>query len=163
MKRLILMRHAKSSWGDPMQEDHARPLNGRGRRSATAVGDWLRSGNYEPDQVLSSSSARTRETLECTRITAPATFLDALYHASAAAMLAALKRAEGNCTLMLGHNPGIAWFAQEMVDTAPNHPRFADYPTCATLIADFPINDWADLTPGTGQVVNFITPRELTD
>lgn len=162
MRRLILMRHAKSSWGDPALDDHARPLNGRGKRSAEALGKWLKANNYLPDQVLSSSSARTCETFERLRIDAPAEFLDELYHAGAEDMLMALRKARGQSVLMLGHNPGIAWFAQHLVAQAPDHPRFDDYPTCATLVVDFPVSDWADLRPGTGQVVDFVIPRELT-
>ena len=60
-RRLILMRHAKSSWDNPFAEDHQRPLNGRGKRSAKAIGEWLRAQGYLPDQILSSSATRTRE------------------------------------------------------------------------------------------------------
>lgn len=161
--RLILMRHAKSSWDNPLLDDHQRSLNGRGRRSALAVGDWLRDNNYLPDQILSSSSTRTKETCAGLKLTANARYLDTLYHASADRMLTVLKSATGQCVLVLGHNPGIAWFAQELVAAPPSNPRFHDYPTCATLIADFPIDDWNSLRPGTGKVVDFIIPRDLTD
>ena len=60
--RLILMRHTKSSWDDPWQGDHARRLNGRGRRSAEALGNWLRAKGHLPDVALSSDAVRTQET-----------------------------------------------------------------------------------------------------
>ena len=60
--RLILMRHAKSSWDSPGLDDHERPLNGRGCRSAKAIGAWLNDHGYLPDLVLSSDAERTRET-----------------------------------------------------------------------------------------------------
>ncbi len=159
--RLILMRHAKSSWGDPTQDDHQRPLNGRGRRSAEAIGNWLRAENIMPDQMLVSSAARTKETSERLDMEAEKTVLDALYLASPGIMLEILKRASGQCVLMLGHNPGTAWLARDLVAKPPQHPRFADYPTCATLVVDFDIAQWDDLKPGTGTVVDFVTPREL--
>jgi phosphohistidine phosphatase len=162
-RRLILMRHAKSSWGDPMLSDHARPLNGRGRRSATALGHWLRKHDYLPDQVLCSSSVRTRETLDRLKLDAPTRFLDSLYHASPATMFKELNRAKGACVLMLGHNPGIAGFAEDLVSHAPDHPRFADYPTCATLVVDFDVNDWSDMTQASGAPLAFVIPRELTE
>ena len=59
MRRLVLMRHAKSSWGDPGLDDHDRPLNKRGKRSAEALGDWLRAQTIVVDEALVSSSART--------------------------------------------------------------------------------------------------------
>ena len=60
--RLILTRHAKSSWDSPVAGDHARPLNERGRKSAKAIGQWLSGKGYEPVLVLSSDAERTRET-----------------------------------------------------------------------------------------------------
>lgn len=156
------MRHAKSSWDDPNLDDHARPLNGRGKVSARVLGDWLRERNYIPDQVLSSSSARTRETFAGLGILCDATFTNRLYHAGPEQMLEVLQGAERPTVLMLGHNPGIAWFAQNLVAAPPPHPRFDDYPTCATLVADFDIEDWTALRPGSGKAVDFIIPRELT-
>ena len=61
--RLILMRHAKSSWNKPVS-DHERELNGRGRASARAMGNWLRENDFLPKEALISSSERTRETFE---------------------------------------------------------------------------------------------------
>ena len=160
-RRLILMRHAKSSWANPAQEDKIRPLNGRGKRSAEVLGNWLRENNYIPDQILTSSSTRTRETCERLGLDAERSFLDTLYHAGSGQMMSILKQATGQCVLMLGHNPGIAWFAHDLVASPPEHPRFGDYPTCATLVVDFPAEAWSDLKPGTGQVLDFVIPREL--
>lgn len=161
-KTLILMRHAKSDWNDPLLDDHERPLNGRGRVSAKALGDWLRIKSILPDQALISSAVRTRETFARLGVTCDAIFTDALYHASEARMLTELKGASGETVLMLGHNPGIAGFAHDLVQTPPNHARFYDYPTCATLVAEFDIDRWADLDPCTGSVREFVIPRELT-
>lgn len=162
MKRLILMRHAKSAWDDPLQEDHERVLNGRGRVSARVVGEWLKTKNYVPDQVLSSSAARTRETFSRLGILCDVQFLDKLYLAEAHVMLDVLRGAKGETILMLGHNPGIAWFAQNIVQVPPPHGRFYDYPTCATLIAEFDVEDWRDIGTGRGHAVDFVIPRELT-
>lgn len=162
MKQLILIRHAKSSWDDPLQEDHARPLNGRGRVSARVVGEWLRAKNYVPDQVISSSSARTRETFSRLGFLCDTQFMDKLYHAGPDIMLDVLRGAKGDRVLMLGHNPGIAWFAQNIVQVAPPHSRFYDYPTCATLIAEFAVDAWHEVGTGSGTAVEFVIPRELT-
>ena len=160
-RRLIVMRHAKSSWDHPGLRDHDRPLNGRGRRSAAALGRWLRDEGYLPDQILSSTSARTRETCLRLGLDAPADYLPALYHAAPSDMFGALRGSTGQCVLMLGHNPGIAGFAEALMAVPPDHPRFPDYPTCATLVADFDLSDWRDLEPGTGRAVAFVIPREL--
>jgi phosphohistidine phosphatase len=111
--------------------------------------------------MLVSSAQRTKETCERLMLEAEIAILDALYLASPGTMLGVLKRASGQCVLMLGHNPGTAWLARDLVARAPEHPRFSDYPTCATLIVDFAIENWGELKPGSGTVIKFITPREL--
>lgn len=162
MKRLILMRHAKSDWsaGEP---DHQRPLNGRGRRSAKALGDWLRSQGLTPDQALCSSATRTRETLSFLGIDVPTRYENRLYHAGPVAMLNTLREAEGDTVVMIGHNPGIASFAEEIVATPPRHPRFFDYPTGATLVVEFEVDSWPDIEEGTGETRAFVIPRELLE
>src|SRR5690606_1322492 len=93
MKRLVLMRHAKSSWSDPTLEDHARPLNKRGKRDAPWAAERLVSLGFAPDVVLSSDSRRTRQTWKrMAPILPPAdvTFTHALYHAGTDAVEATL-------------------------------------------------------------------------
>lgn len=162
MKRLILMRHAKSDWAAGL-EDHDRPLNARGRRAATALGAWLRQNGHRPDAVLCSSAQRTRETLERLELRAQTAFDPALYLAAPEVLEQAVKRGSGASLLLLAHNPGIAAFAAELMERPVAHPRFEAYPTGATLVADFDIDRWGDLHLGTGRLVDFIVPRSLTD
>lgn len=162
-RTLILTRHAKSSWGTPGQQDHDRPLNKRGRQSAEVLGGWFREQGLQPDQVLSSSSKRTRETYDGLRLKAEADFTDHLYHASADQMLRVLSRASGEVVLMLGHNPGIGAFAVELAVAPSSHPRFYDYPTGATTVLQFGIDDWQQLAWANGKVVDFVIPRELLE
>ncbi|MCY4206990.1 MAG: histidine phosphatase family protein [Roseovarius sp.] len=163
MHRLILVRHAKSSWDSPHDHDHERPLNKRGRRSAKAIGDWLRSRNHVPDMAYVSSSVRTRETFERLEFKCDVAHSIDLYHAGGNEMMHILKNATGGTVLMIGHNPGIGWFAEKLLDKPPRHARFYDYPTCATLIAEFEIDCWRNVEIGSGGVIDFIVPRELTD
>ncbi|HSF64476.1 MAG TPA: histidine phosphatase family protein [Paracoccaceae bacterium] len=165
MKRLILTRHAKSSWDDPLTPDHDRPLNERGKAAAADLGDWLASRGYVPDQVLCSDALRTRKTFSGLAPALPATpVLDlkpALYHAGPDVMLAVLRHATGDCVMMIGHNPGIAEFAHRLVTRAPLHEGFAKYPTGATLVAEFDVGSWAEVQYGTGSTIDFVVPREL--
>lgn len=161
-RTLILMRHAKSSWDDFMQPDHARPLNARGRTSAAAMGEWLTDNNYLPDELLCSTAERTRETYARLGVLAATTrYEDALYHAGADVMLGVLQTAQANTVLMLGHNPGIAYFAEMLAHKPANHPRFSDYPTCATTVLSFDIDSWSDVKFSQGTVLNFAIPREV--
>lgn len=165
MKRLILTRHAKSSWDDPLTPDHDRPLNERGKAAAADLGQWLSSRGYIPDEVLCSDALRTRKTFSGIAPALPATpvleLKPALYHAGPDVMLAVLRHAKGEVVMMIGHNPGIAEFAARIVAQAPLSPDFSRYPTGATLVADFAIDSWADLSFGSGTVDDFIVPREI--
>jgi phosphohistidine phosphatase len=163
--RLILTRHAKSSWDDPLMSDHDRPLNERGKAAAADLGNWLASRGYVPDQVLCSDALRTRKTWSGIAPALPGTpILDlkpALYHAGPDVMLAVLRHATGQTVMMIGHNPGIAEFAHRIVARAPLNPDFQRYPTGATLVVDFAADSWADVAWSMGSVDDFIIPREL--
>lgn len=165
MKRLILTRHAKSSWDDPLTPDHDRPLNERGKAAAADLGQWLASRGYVPDLVLCSDALRTRKTFSGIAPALPGApeleLKPALYHAGADVMLAVLRHAKGDVVMMIGHNPGIADFAAKLVAKAPTNPEFMRYPTGATLVADFAVDDWKDVTFGSGTVDDFIIPREI--
>lgn len=161
--RLILIRHAKSSWGDPDRPDHARVLNSRGRAAATAIGNWLADQGHQPDLILCSDAARTAET--AARISAELpkppelALCRALYLAPAHEMQAILAQQKARCLALIGHNPGIGALAHALVKTPPQHPRFADYPTCATTIIDFSAIRWSALNPGICK--DFLTPHDL--
>lgn len=163
--RLILMRHAKSGWDDPTLDDHDRPLNDRGRRSASAIGKWLSEHRYVPDVVLSSTSQRTRETWGLIQQEVPATevqFLPALYLASPDVILGAIQNTVGAQTLMvLGHNPGTAYLALSISSASPDHAQFQRYPTAATTVFKFDQTSWNDVGPAHGRVLDFVVPRDL--
>lgn len=159
-RRLILMRHAKSSWACA-GPDHERPLNARGHASAQTMGTWLRELGHIPDEVLTSTARRTLDTLDELGFDAPAREVPALYMAEAETMLRVLRGATGRTVLMLGHNPGIADFARQLLVGPPDHGRFIDYPTCATLVARFDLTDWSTLRFETGHPEEFQIPRAL--
>ncbi len=163
MLRLILMRHAKSDWSLGGQSDHDRPLNKRGRASAAALGDWLRQKDLSPEEVMCSSAKRTTETLSGLRLSPdPQTeFVGRLYHAAPRTMLEILNGATSSCVLMVGHNPGICDMAHRLLSVAPDHARFADYPTGSTLVCDFEATDWMSVDWHQGQCVDFVVAREL--
>ncbi|OYU38665.1 MAG: phosphoglycerate mutase [Pseudorhodobacter sp. PARRP1] len=165
MKRLILTRHAKSAWDDPLTPDHDRPLNERGKAAAADLGQWLASRGYVPQKVLCSDAVRTRQTWSGIAPALPATPLmelkPALYHAGVDVMLAVLRHAQADVVMMIGHNPGIAEFAEKLVAQAPLNPEFSRYPTGATLVADFAVDSWDQVGFGQGVTVDFVIPREM--
>ncbi len=163
--RLILIRHAKSSWSDPFADDHARVLNNRGRASARAIGAWMADEGYEPDVVLCSDAARTQETAELilpALKTQPKLQLSArIYHASPDTILAMVQKQTAPVVAVIGHNPGIGMLANGLVRTAPDHRRFSDYPTCASTVIDFDVPKWAEVRQHTGDCKAFVVPRDL--
>ena len=163
MRRLILMRHAKSDWSHG-NSDHDRPLNPRGRGAAEALGNWLRTEGLLPDAVLCSTAARTRET--CALLNLPEScaveHLRQLYLAEPDEIIATLRqRASGDTLLLVAHNPGIAAAAALLLQQTPNQGAFDRYPSGATTVMDFDIDSWADLAPGTGTLHAFTVPKQL--
>lgn len=162
MKRLILMRHAKSDWS-AAGDDHSRPLNARGRKNAPVMGAWLRQSGWIPDEVLCSTATRTRQTLDLLGFgKLPTRFERGLYLADAEEIVTILRTASADTVLLLAHNNGIADCAQALVSDWPDHPRFFDYPTCATALITFDVADWADARLGIGTCAGFAVPRDLS-
>ena len=160
---LVLIRHAKSDWGDSGLRDHARPLAARGRHDAPRMGAWLAAGGYVPQLVLCSDAVRTRETLalmqpewaEAPEIRHAAT----LYAAPPRQLLAALQGVRPRRVALVAHNPGIGRLAADLAAEAPAHPRFHDYPTCAVTVLQFDARDWA--ASDKGRVAAFAIPADL--
>ena len=122
--RLILMRHAKSSWNKP-GSDHERELNGRGRASAQAIGNWLRENDFLPEEALISTSERTRETFKWLEVKPTRErFLEDLYHPSPEKLLCTLKSAQEQTVLIISHNPACVNFAEAM---AKNHQHMKGF------------------------------------
>jgi len=162
LSRLLLMRHAKSSWSDGELTDHERPLNDRGRRAATAIGHALTARGFAPDVIWSSDAKRTRETAMGLIRAIPGAqtvnYASEFYHASAQNVLQFCgKQAEPNQPLMLlGHNPG--WGALHQYFTGQRH----EYPTGACTVLTRKGNDVSDwLNPAAWTYTDLILPRDL--
>ena len=165
MRRLILMRHAKSSWADPGQRDLDRPLNKRGRHAAALLGGWLKKRGYRPGQALVSSARRTQETWAgIVAETGPAEtrYVPELYHAGPDTILEVVRRApDVPLLLVLGHQPGVGASVARLLADAPTDPAFAKYPTGATAVIDFDAATWDEVAWGAGRLVDFVAPRSL--
>ncbi|MFK7987618.1 MAG: histidine phosphatase family protein [Sandaracinaceae bacterium] len=157
MLRVILMRHAKSSWKTDAPTDHARPLNKRGRKAAPKVAAQLARMGWAPELVVSSDSTRTRETFARMELGVEAVFLEDLYHAGPEAVGPILRAFHDKVTsvLLLGHNPGweevLTWLSgsDEELKTG-----------CAALL-ERDVERWADAAGPGWQLRAMIRPREL--
>lgn len=164
-RTLILTRHAKSAWDDPTLEDFDRTLNGRGRKSAVAIGTWLSKAGHLPDLVLVSGARRTVETwsrmADAFPPTATMQSAPALYHGSAEILLNVLRTQSAATIMLIAHNPGIGEFAERILPSPVKHPKFLQYPTGATTVITFSTDSWADIAWGQGHAEDFVVPREL--
>lgn len=177
MKRLILFRHAKSSWDDPGLSDHRRPLAPRGMRAAPAVARWLGERALLPDHVLCSDAVRTRQTWALVEEAwaehgggprADVVIDPDLYLASPRGILAlvAATPPEVDALMVVGHNPGMHDLAATLAvpGGTPAHARLArKFPTAAVAVLDFDAEDWSELGPGQGRLVAFVRPKDLPE
>jgi phosphohistidine phosphatase len=164
MRRVYLLRHAKSSWKRPELADHDRPLAGRGKRAAEAIAKHMRSQQFEPELVLCSSARRARATLE--RIEpalgrAPVRVEGELCGASARELLARLRRLPDDVAsvLVIGHNPGIHELALELAGSAPQ--LAGKFPTAALATLAFHGSAWGELGPEATELVELTRARDL--
>ncbi len=161
-KRLLLLRHAKSSWDDPGLDDHDRPLAPRGRRAAKRIGAHLRSHRTEITLVLCSSAQQARQTLDRLGL-APGEVLidDELYGASAQELLERIRRvADGvEAVMVIGHDPAIHDLAVRLVAGA-DQDAVAVFPTAALATLGY-AGPWSSLGPARCELVEFVRPRDL--
>ncbi|TQM30345.1 SixA phosphatase family protein [Nocardia bhagyanarayanae] len=162
VRTLILMRHGKSSYPDGVG-DHERPLAPRGQREAGLAGDWLRETQPPIDAVRCSTAVRTRETLAATGITAPVVYERGIYEASPRTLIELIQLSDDDVEtlLLIGHAPGMPWTAWELAANRNSNQAVElsrKFPTSALAVLEFD-RPWADIDPGTGELVRFHIPR----
>ncbi len=170
MRRLILLRHAKSDWSKSGQADHDRALSARGRKAAPRVGAYLAEQSLMPDLVLASTALRVRETLDLVLAalsTRPKlTFDRRLYEADAEDILAVLQETKDavHTLLVVGHNPGLSDLSELLIASGSDEAQrmmLEKFPTAGLAVIDFAVDDWRSLARGGGRLDRFVTPRSL--
>ncbi len=168
MLRLYILRHAKSAWPAPATADHERPLNKRGRSDLLKIGKMLADRQYIPELVLCSSAQRTLETwdgIEPFTSGCQMEVRDELYESTMSRYLAAIHSVDGNAPLMLiGHNPVCDDLTRLLItgdgpvaaDFLPTH-----YPTGGFAVLDLEANEWGQVKPTSGNMIDFVRPRTL--
>jgi len=173
MAILMLLRHAKSDWDDHRIDDHDRPLAERGQGDAPRMGEYIRAQKWEPEMVLCSTAARTRETWE---LLAPklktkpkVRFERSLYLAGWPVLLGVVQGAHASVSslMLIGHNPGLEQLAVALA-LQPKTPAergraetmSKKFPTCALAVLEFE-GTWRDVRAGRGTLVAFVRPKDL--
>jgi phosphohistidine phosphatase len=170
MRRLMLLRHAKSDRSDPGARDYDRVLNARGREAAPRVGAYMASHGLIPDLAIVSPAARTRETWDLVAAalsSQPHVLYDErIYQNIPDVLLNLVSRTNANVQVLLvvGHNPSLGMLAEML--TASGHgdarQRLREkFPTAALAVIDFAIDAWNRMHPHSGRLDRLITPRLL--
>ena len=165
MKRLVVIRHAKSSWKDPGARDFDRPLNKRGKADAPEMGRRLAQRSLVPDRLLSSPAKRAIRTAEIIAgaIGFPVeriTRVDQLYGAGVADLVGILQGLDDaeETVCLVGHNPGLT----DLVNFVGS--VFLDnLPTCGLFCVDFEISSWKDMGRQSGKCVFMDFPKHPAD
>jgi phosphohistidine phosphatase len=167
VKRLFLLRHAKSAWDDPTLRDRDRPLAPRGRKAAKRVARWAKRHDVRPQLVVCSSAVRARQTLERVRpgLGDPAVWIEVTLYAAAADTLLTRVRAlpeDVDAAMLIGHNPGLMDLALLLAAPGPNRKRArSNIPTGALVALEIDAALWAGVQPGEARMTRFVAPRDL--
>jgi phosphohistidine phosphatase len=169
MRRLLLLRHAKSSWAEAGMADIDRPLAPRGIEAAPRMAAHMAERGYLPDLAVVSAARRTRETWALLAPTFPAARVlvePRIYEAPPGALLDIIAQADdaAGTLLLVGHNPGLQLVALHLAARERTVHRRAleqKFPTAALVAIDFDAESWAALRPDTGRLVAFDTPRSI--
>ncbi len=163
MKRIILVRHAKSSWKNADLSDFDRPLNDRGKGDLVTMGERLKEYGYLPDIILSSSARRASDTAigmgqAIDYAKDKIEFTEELYMANEYDFYQLLHNSsdENETIMIVSHNPGITFFINHVSDA------FIDnIPTLGVGIVEFDIAQWKDVAAGSGKLIKFDYPKNI--
>ncbi len=174
MRRLMLLRHAKTEHDAPSGHDQDRRLDNRGRNDAAEIGGWIGRHPPFPDLVLVSHAIRAHQTWEIAweamKDLAPEPQVELtpeLYGADPSELLHIVRTASGadpQRLLLVGHNPGMHELALALAgsgDAAGRKALADNLPTSGLAVLDFAIDDWADVAFRRGRLVLFVSPKLL--
>jgi phosphohistidine phosphatase len=156
VKRLLILRHAKSSWSDSSLDDWERPLSGRGITDAPRVGEMLRERSLVPDLIVTSDAVRARTTAEAVAkssgYTGTIVMEPAIYEArpdDIIAVINSLSEDSAGTVLVVGHNPGLEGVIHQL--SGEHHPMS----TAAFVQLAVPIDRWAELDSSIRATVDY--------
>jgi phosphohistidine phosphatase len=162
MKRLYLIRHAKSSWKEAMVTDFERPLNKRGKRDAPLMAKRLKSYQIQPDLLISSPAKRAAKTAKiiAEEIDFPRkriVYDESIYEAGVSSLVHVIRHLENsvNHVMLVGHNPGLTMVANFLTNTV-----IENIPTCGIVCVEFPTDCWEEIEAGNGTIVFFDYPKK---
>ena len=167
MKRLGLLRHAKSDWDDLSLRDFDRGLNDRGRKGAALMGAHIADSGAKWTMAVASPAERVKRTLAASGLDLDVTWDERAYLADSPTLMAILHDVsdEEDAVLLAGHNPGLQELALDLVAECDKNDFYDEvmqkYPTATYAVLELAIDSWADIAPGCGKLVHLASPRDL--
>jgi len=168
LRVLYVYRHAKSSRADLTLQDHARPLNDRGRRESALMAEHAKQIGLSVDLVWSSSSLRARQTLEpMLPVLAKSKigYEDWLYSADTDDIIEHLRAVPAGVgsVMLVGHNPTLQELVLELAVEGKALARVGEKLATGSLaMLELPIDDWADVRRHAANLSHYIEPKQLT-
>ena len=162
MKKLFILRHAKSSWDDVGLADFERPLNERGKRDAPFMGEFMRGKGFEPSVVLCSPAERAKHTALLVKdvgdFSCEIRFDERIYEASPHTLAQVISETDDAhaVAMLVGHNPGIEGLIRYL--TGDLEPM----PTAALAVIALTIDEWGEIADGCGELQNISRPKEIS-
>ncbi len=163
MKKLFIIRHAKSSWKDTSLDDFDRGLNKRGKKDIKFIANWLRANRFYPDLILSSPARRAKDTLEQIVKTLKLNdeiirFDKSIYEATCDTLIDLLEQVDKRYDnlFLIGHNPAL----NELAEFLTNSVIF-NIPTSGIFCVEFNISKWSEIKNVKGIISFFEFPKKL--
>jgi len=169
MRRLMLLRHAKTERAEPGMRDRDRKLTKRGRADAPVIGAYMAHHGLLPDLALVSPVTRAQETWA---LIAPAFAKtprvmrdERIYNVSPERLISVIGETRGaRSLLVVGHNPSLHDVAVQLIaagDVEARERVSEKLPTSGLVVIEFSIDDWSKLHSRSGRLEHFVTPRLL--
>ncbi|MCH7678028.1 histidine phosphatase family protein [candidate division KSB1 bacterium] len=162
MKKLTLIRHAKSSWKYPNLDDLDRPLNKRGKRDAPMMGKRLAKDKVLPDLMISSPAKRAWKTAKiiAREVGFENKTIDknsALYEAGVSELIQVIQKIDNkyNDVIIFGHNPGFNSLSHYLTNYEVDN-----IPTCGVFVIEFNVNSWKEVSQRKGKFISFDYPKK---
>lgn len=163
LKRIFLIRHAKSDWNHKNISDYYRPLNSRGLRDAPKMGSKLFKHYGVPDLIISSGAKRAKQTAEfiAKKTNYPTEKIntsDLLYHASYSAFIDVIHNIDNhnNNVMIFSHNPGISHTVYELTKS------YKELKTCCIAVIESESENWTDISPESCHLSAHFSPKDIS-
>ena len=171
MRRLLLLRHAKTERAEPGERDRDRKLMARGRADAPVIGAYMARHRLAPDFVLVSPVTRAEETWALVAAALgkpPRVARDArIYNASPQTLIEVIgETRDARALLVVGHNPGLHDLAVQLIASGDVEARERineKLPTSGLVVIEFPYDDWSRLHRSSGRLERFVSPRLIAE